>query len=75
MATRTKDTVGLSVAFLVGGVVGALLASPVLPQNLNLTVGGSQLGPIGSALLIAVLVVVAIPLGIFLLYGFFASLE
>lgn len=75
MATRTKDTVGLSVAFLLGGVVGALLASPVLPQNLNLTVGGSQLGPTGSALLVAVLVVVAIPLGIFLLYGFFASLE
>lgn len=75
MATRTKDTVGLSVAFLLGGVVGALLASPVLPQNLNVTVGGSQLGPIASALLIGVVVVVVIPLGVFLLYGFFASLE
>lgn len=75
MATRTKDTVGLTVAFLIGGVAGALVASPVLPQHLNLTVGGSELGPVGSALLIAVLVVVAIPLGVFLLYGFFASLE
>lgn len=75
MATRTKDTVGLSVAFLLGGVVGALLASPVLPQDLNLTVGGAQLGPVGSALLVAVVVVVAIPVGVFLLYGFFAGLE
>lgn len=75
MTTRTKDTTGTTVALLLGGIVGALLASPVFPENLNVALAGSQLGPVGSVLLIAALAVIAVPVCILALFVFFAGLE
>lgn len=75
MATTRRDTTGITVALVLGALVGLVIASPVLPKNLNLAVGGTNLGPVGSSLLLAALVVVIIPMGIFALYVFFAALE
>lgn len=69
------DTVGTAIAFALGILVGLLVAAPAFPRGLNVTVSGAELGPIETALLVAGLSVLILPLGVFVLYFLFVSFE
>jgi zinc transporter ZupT len=69
------DSLGTAVAFALGILVGLLVAAPAFPAGVSLTVSGAELGPIETALLIAALSVLVLPLGVFVLYFLFVSLE
>ena len=75
-ATPTQpDTVGAAISFAVGIAIGLLVAAPAFPAGLTVTVSGAQLGPIETALLVAALSILVLPLGVFVLYFLFASVE
>lgn len=69
------DTVGTAIAFALGILVGLLVAAPAFPRGLSVTVSGAELGPIETALLVAGLSVLILPLGVFVLYFLFVSFE
>lgn len=71
----THDTFGSAVGFALGVLVGLVVAAPALPTGLGFTVGGAELGPIESALLVAGLSVLVLPFGVLMLYLLFASVE
>lgn len=73
-ATRT-DPFGTALGFLLGVAVGLAVAVPAIPAGTGLTVSGSELGPIGSLLLVAALSVLLLPLGILALYMLFYGFE
>jgi hypothetical protein len=62
-------------AFALGILVGLLAAVPAFPTGLSVTVSGAELGPIETALLVAALSILVLPLGVFVLYFLFASVE
>ncbi|WP_255195607.1 hypothetical protein [Halorarius litoreus] len=70
-----QDTVGTAISFAIGILVGLLVAAPAFPAGLTVTVSGAELGPIETALLVAGLSVLILPLGVFVLYFLFASVE
>ena len=75
-ATPTQpDSLGTAMAFALGILVGLLVAAPAFPTGLNVTVSGAELGPIETALLVAALSILVLPLGVFVLYFLFASFE
>lgn len=69
------DTYGIAVGFTLGVLVGLLVAAPAIPTGLGVTMGSAQLGAIETALLVAALSVLFLPLGVFVLYVLFASVE
>lgn len=69
------DTVGTAMAFALGIAIGLAVAVPAFPPGLSVTVSGAELGPIEAALLAAGLSVLVLPLGVFVLYFLFASVE
>lgn len=69
------DTVGIAIAFGLGILVGLAVAAPAFPSGMSVTVTGTQLGPIETALLVAGLSVLVLPFGVFVLYFLFASVE
>lgn len=69
------DTFGSAVGFALGVFVGLAVAAPALPRGIGLTIGGAELGAIESALLVAGLSVLVLPVGVLVLYLLFASFE
>lgn len=75
-STPTRpDSVGTAMAFALGIVVGLAVAAPAFPPGLTVTVSGAELGPIETALLAAGLSILVLPLGVFVLYFLFVSVE
>lgn len=74
--TRERDALGTVVTFALGVLVGLVLAFPALPRGEAApSVGGVTLDPTSTALLVAALSVVLLPLGMFTLYQLFALLD
>lgn len=73
MNERSRDPVGTGVAALLGVFFGIALAAPMLPRTLP----GAEITvtPVGAALLAGSLAVVAVPLGVVLLYLVSAQLD
>lgn len=69
------DTFGSAVGFALGVLVGLVVAAPALPTGIGVTIGGAEFGPIESALLVAGLSVLVLPVGVLVLYILFASFE
>jgi zinc transporter ZupT len=76
VSTPTQpDSLGAAMAFALGILVGLLVAAPAFPTGVSVTVSGAELGPIETALLVAALSVLILPLGVFVLYFLFVSVE
>lgn len=76
MSVRTDDDpTGISIAFVLGLLVGIGLTMPALPPGATLQFGGVEVGPVGSALLAAALAILLLPFGMFALYVLFAAGE
>lgn len=73
--SASNDVAGNTVGFVLGILVGLLLAAPVFPRGVALSIGGSNLGPSGTALVAGVLAVLFVPIGVFVLYIVFATAE
>lgn len=74
--TRTRpDPFGTAVAFALGTLAGLLLAAPAFPSGLTIPGQTVQLGPVETALFVAGLSILVVPLGVFVLYVLFASVE
>lgn len=71
--SRLRDRVGTGAALLAGTLVGVALAMPALPRTLPVV--GVTISPVGAALLAGTVAVVAIPLGVALLYVVSMELE
>lgn len=70
-----KDLVGNAVGFVLGILVGLLLAAPAFPRGVEVSIGSSTLSPAGTALVAGVLAVLFVPVGVFVLYIVFATAE
>lgn len=73
MNSRLRDQVGTGAALVAGVLVGVVLSMPVLPRTLPVV--GVTVSPVGAALLAGSLAVVAVPLGVALLYVVSMQLE
>lgn len=73
MNEPSSDPLGTGASLAVGVLLGAALAAPMLPRDLpGLDV---SVGPIGASLLLASVVVVALPVCLFSLYMLVAELD
>ncbi|WP_336133799.1 hypothetical protein [Natronomonas amylolytica] len=74
MSSYIRDPVGTGVAVLIGIVFGVTLAAPMLPTHLSLglEVGGDR---ITALLVLGTLGLVAVPVGVFLLYLLISRME
>lgn len=66
------DAFGTALALVLGVVVGVVLATPALPAEAGLRLGGIVLDPVETALVVAALSILVVPLGTFALYQLFA---
>lgn len=66
MNERLRDPVGTGVAVLLGTFLGIVVSMPVLPRTVPVV--DVTVSPVGAALLAGSLAVVAVPLGVVLLY-------
>lgn len=67
-----EDPLGTALALALGVLVGVALATPALPTDAGVQLGGLVLGPVETALVVAALSVLLVPLGTFALYQLFA---
>jgi hypothetical protein len=70
-----SDLAGNAVGFLLGILVGLLLAAPAFPRGVEISIGSSTLSPAGSALVAGALAVIFVPVAVFALYIVFATTE
>jgi hypothetical protein len=75
VTTQFRDPVGTGLAVLVGVLLGVTFSAPMLPREFPLVGMEVTLTPLAAYLLVSALVVVAIPVGVFVLYFTFARLE
>lgn len=74
MFAQIRDPVGTGVAVVVGAAFGLTLAAPMLPKGIS--VGIEFAGdPITALLVIGTLGLVAVPLGVLLLYIVFSKTD
>lgn len=73
MNSRLRDQVGTGAALVAGVIVGIVLSMPAVPRTLPVV--GVTVSPVGAALLAGSLAVVAVPLGVALLYVVSMQLE
>lgn len=67
-----NDAFGTALALVVGVLVAVLLAMPALPAGAGVRLGGLVLDPVETALVVAALSILLVPLGTFALYQVFA---
>lgn len=75
MSTQFRDPVGTGLAAVVGVLAGLALAAPMLPRRLPVGGGEVTLSPVAAYLLASALAVVAIPVGMVVLYLAFLELD
>lgn len=74
MSEPTRDPVGTGLSILVGVLLGVSLAASMLPRR-RPGVVDVTVGPIGASLLLASVVVVALPVCLFSMYLLLAELD
>lgn len=73
MNEPSRDPVGTGLSLVVGGILGAALAAPLLPREfpgLDVTVG-----PMGTSIIVAIVAVVTVPVCLFSMYLLLAELD
>lgn len=71
--SRIRDPVGTGIALLTGTLVGIVAVAPMLPRTVPVL--ETTVSPIGAALLVGSLAIVAVPLGVVVLYLVSVQLE
>lgn len=66
MNSRIRDPAGTAIALVVGILVGTVVSVPMFPRTVPVV--EATVSPIGAALLVGSLAVVAVPLGVVVLY-------
>lgn len=74
MSEPTRDPIGTGLSILVGVLLGVSLAASMLPRR-RPGVADVTVGPIGASLLLASVVVVALPVCLFSMYLLLAELD
>lgn len=67
-----SDPLGTALALVLGVLVGVALVTPALPADAGVQFGGVVLDPVETALVVAALSVLLVPLGTLALYQLFA---
>lgn len=70
-----RDAFGSTVGFVLGILVGLLVAAPAFPDSASVMLGGIELGSLEAGLLAAGVAVLAVPFAVCVLYFLFASAE
>lgn len=73
MSEPTGDPIGTGLSILVGVLLGVSLAASMLPRELPGV--DVSVGPVGASLLLASVVVVALPVCLFSMYLLLAELD